>query len=176
MLFFILILVGIIWGVLEKRNKLKNNIHIEEQELNKLYLILLMGIMQLIFRIMSNFYNLHALLIPIEIILLVISLIFIDYNKKIISLSIIEIGFVLNSTVMLFNSGKMPCISNLGIQLDIRHSLMVNTTHLRVLGDIIYLPYPLDILAGLYSIGDIIIAIGLMLLIKNIYRNKLNIF
>jgi hypothetical protein len=176
MLFFILIAIGIIVGNLEKRNKLKNNIHIEYRELNKLYLIYLIGIIQLIFRIMSNYYDIHSILIVTEIIILLISLIFIYYNRNIYSLLIIELGFILNSTAMLVNNGKMPCISNLGMQLDIRHSIITSTTQLKFLGDCIYLPYPFNILAGLYSIGDIIIAIGLMLLIKNIYKNKLKLF
>lgn len=176
MLFFVLIFIGIIWGQIEKRNKLKNNIYIEYKKLNKLYLIYLIGFVQLVFRIMSNFYDLHIILIPIEVVILLISLVFIYYNRSVLPLLVIELGFLLNSIVMLLNKGQMPCISNLGMQLDVRHALMNGATHLKFLGDIIYLPYPLSLLAGLYSIGDMIIAIGLMFLIKNTYKNKLKLF
>lgn len=176
MLFFILIFIGIVWGSIEKKYKIKNNIHIEYIQLNKLYLIYLIGITQFIFRIISNFYNLHSVLIITEIIILLISLIFIYHNRNVYSLLIIETGFILNSIVMLANRGQMPCVSSLDTHLDVRHSLMTYFTHFKSLGDIIYLPYPLDVLAGLYSIGDIIIAIGLMILIKNAYKNKLKLF
>lgn len=111
-----------------------------------------------------------------EVIILLISLIFVYYNKYILSFWIIELGFIFNTFVMILNNGKMPCVNNLNIQFDIRHTIITNTTRLKLLSDIIYLPYPLNILAKLYSIGDIIIAIGLMLLIKEIYKNKLKLF
>lgn len=172
MVFFILMFIGLLWGYYIKYFN-KNNIKKQSYfQIHKSWLLYLFIIIQIGFRILSIFYNLEFILVFIEIFALILSLLFIYYNRKEISILIIEIGFILNSIVMICNDGMMPVIYTYGLLLDIRHSLINNTTNLIFLSDIIRLPLFLSYMAYLYSIGDLIIAIGIMFLIKDIICNE----
>jgi len=99
-------------------------------------------------------------------------------NKRIIGLATIGVGFLLNVFVMMINKGKMPVDidilekaninSSLDLivkQIDLKHCILDYDTKLSFLADVIYIPSFLGWLMPIVSIGDLIIAIGLFLII-----------
>ncbi|WP_066501159.1 DUF5317 family protein [Abyssisolibacter fermentans] len=105
-------------------------------------------------------------------------------NFRYKSLIIVFLGTVLNLLVMLINGGKIPVsiealkYANLAGKIKLLQGGKILTqtisseiTKLAFLGDIIPIPYP-NVMAKVISIGDIIIAIGIFVLIQKIMVNK----
>lgn len=159
MYLFICLILGVILRIL---NKSKTYINLKNKILLYITIILNLG-----YRIGAYFINVTSVLIPIEIISLFLIVTFICKNKEYAGVLTIGIGYILNLIVMLFNNGKMPVLTNI-IQLDYRHVPITALTKLRLLADVIYLPYPLDIGMKVSSIGDLIIGIGIMLIIRGL--------
>ena len=66
---------------------------------------------------------------------------------------------------MITNNGAMPVKTSLIVESsDVKHILMTDSSHVKWLSDIIYLPHPLDMWMKVSSVGDIIIAFGFMFL------------
>jgi len=118
------------------------------------------------------------------------------FNRKYLGLWFIGIGGLLNALVMMFNGGRMPVdISRLGnepymaeaLELimkgsDNKHVAIDSATKIPILADIISVPGFISMGMPLISIGDIIIAAGLFLLIMQIciglgkVKNNLEVF
>ncbi|MDK2901704.1 MAG: hypothetical protein PWR14_608 [Thermosediminibacterales bacterium] len=106
------------------------------------------------------------------------------YNRHIKEMLIIGFGIFLNFTVIFLNGGRMPvslrALERAGmIQLaDIlktgkytTHTVMSDSTVLKFLGDIFFLPSPYP-RPRVFSIGDGLMALGLFLLIQRYMVDK----
>jgi hypothetical protein len=109
------------------------------------------------------------------------------YNRHYAGMIIIAAGSIMNALVMTVNAGKMPVSAELLHKLnlmdaasalesgrDIKHVFIDSTTRLPFLADIIHPPSFLSIFMQIVSIGDIVIAAGLLGLLFEIVsgRNK----
>lgn len=157
MYFLICAILGVLLRVLNKDNA---SIELKHKLLLYITLIINLG-----YRITSQFIDINILLISIEISSLLLIIIFLYVNKQYVGILITGIGYISNLVVMLFNNGKMPVVTNI-TQLDYRHIPITEATTFKLLSDIISLPYPLNIGMGMSSIGDLIIGIGIMLVIR----------
>lgn len=169
MLFILMIMIGAIFGVICNIFYKNINKKVNEFKINKAYLIYIV----IISRLIVIFFKLQNLLLITEILQLILLLIIIYYNKKELSIIIAAIGFILNLIVMIFNQGRMPVstLNNYSI-LNIKHIIMSNTTNLRCLSDVLNVIYPFSLGIGAFSIGDLIITIGLSILCFRLVKNK----
>ncbi|KUO74810.1 MAG: hypothetical protein APF77_11150 [Clostridia bacterium BRH_c25] len=107
------------------------------------------------------------------------------FNRSILAFRIVFIGVFLNFIVIMANGGQMPvsgeameAIGLIDNMLDIRdgkiitHTLINNHTAFRYLGDIFVFakPYPRP---KIFSIGDVIMALGIFIYIQEIMKKKL---
>lgn len=120
----------------------------------------------------------------INILIYFVLLIGLLFNYKEFGLFITFIGSILNFIPMLFNGGRMPVSidalkkANLFDQLSMlledrimTHTLVLDDTKFKILTDIIPVSSP-DFMAKVISIGDIVIAVGLCILIVNCMKSK----
>lgn len=163
MLFFICMGIGVVWGLFSKKKSFK------VEKTNILYLILAIQLFPVLL-------GLKNLLLPSEVISLVLILYVLYYNYKELSISVIGIGFILNLITMISNNGQMP-VKTLKVisDSDIKHCVLTNLSNLKWFSDIIYLPYPLGRWMVVSSIGDLIVAVGLMILCKDLVSNYIKI-
>lgn len=100
---------------------------------------------------------------------------FLMFNFKPAGIKIIGLGILLNFMVIAANFGTMPVavtgmpvkvIQELKTGRDGIHSLLTDSSRLAFLGDVIKIKHPLHGKLGWFSIGDIIMDIGLILLIS----------
>jgi hypothetical protein len=109
------------------------------------------------------------------------------FNIKKLSFKIILIGFAINFLVIILNGGQMPVSADAMLKagLDknleviqngkiVTHTIINSTTKVSFLGDIFRLsrPYPMP---KVYSVGDIIMAIGVFAYIQEIMVKKINL-
>ena len=119
----------------------------------------------------ESFFYIHILIYSILIIGL-------SMNWSSIGLRIVLFGSILNFLPMLFNNGKMPVLlealkySKLTDQITLleegrimTHALATGNTKLIILGDIIPIGKPY-IFPKIISLGDLLIALGLFILIQ----------
>lgn len=105
-------------------------------------------------------------------------------NRKYSGFLVMGVGSILNAIVMLANSGRMPvsvplleragefeAIAFLQSGMDYRHVAMNESTHLVFLADIIHLPGILGNAMRVVSIGDIVIAVGIGMIVFEIVKN-----
>lgn len=119
------------------------------------------------FWLYQEFYLLH--LVSYGLILVPLLL-----NYKRVGMVLMGIGTVLNMIPIIFNEGKMPVKVPGGISepiFDLGHTMMVATTKVKGLSDILYLskPYPIP---KVLSIGDLFIMVGVFWLIQTIMCSK----
>lgn len=125
----------------------------------------------------DKFFYIH-----IFIYLLLIVGLFMNFHDK--GLRITLLGSIFNFLPLIMNNGRMPVslnalkYSNLYTQIAlleegriITHSLASKTTKLILLGDIIPIPKPY-FFPKIISIGDILIALGLFILIQSYMKNR----
>jgi hypothetical protein len=169
-LFLILALIGVVLGLTVKK--------FQRFEIRHIRLVYYIIVVQLSVRLLSLIVGVdlvEMILNPIQMITFLIILILLVYNRKQVGIMIIGMGFIMNLIVMMVNQGKMPVLINQVVEFDLRHTMMIESTKLKILGDIIRLPHPLDIGMMISSIGDIVIAVGLMIIIAQmIYTEKTN--
>jgi hypothetical protein len=163
------VVVSVIIGWL-RRGKL---IHLGSMDVKGLFLFFVGGTFQLLVFAFAKetgnslqqwmfhqFYSLHLLSYGIIMIPLVI-------NYKWLGLNLMGLGTVLNFLPIMTNQGKMPVAVPLQYDpiFDLGHSLLVSSTKLKFLSDIIFIgpPYPLP---KVLSIGDIFIMVGVFWLIQ----------
>lgn len=125
----------------------------------------------------DKFFYIHIFIYSILIVGL-----FMNFHDK--GLRITLLGSILNFLPLIMNNGRMPVslkalkYSNLYPQISlleegriVTHSLANKTTKLFLLGDIIPIPKPY-LLPKIISIGDILIALGLFILIQSYMKNR----
>lgn len=110
-----------------------------------------------------NFYLLHMLSYVFVLVPFVL-------NRQYKSLYLMAIGTILNMIAIVFNQGKMPVrlpVEQMDTVFDLGHSLLVDSTKVKFLTDIIYVgpPYPLP---KVLSIGDLFLIVGVFWLIQQI--------
>lgn len=159
--------------------------NIEKLELNKWYLILIAGGIQLALTILQKnnppwadliledyFIYIHALSY-----VLILYCTLMNIKRK--SMKLFLVGVLLNFLVITFNGGKMP-VSITGIkginsptielphrEYDIKHMAVTPETKLVYLADIILIPRPYP-LPKILSIGDVFLMLGLFVFIQEI--------
>lgn len=107
------------------------------------------------------------------------------FNRSTPAFKIIFIGMFLNFIVIMANGGQMPVsgkamagIGLIGNMIEIRdgriitHTLMNNHTVFKYLGDIFVLPKPYP-RPKIFSIGDILMALGIFIYIQGIMIKKI---
>lgn len=107
------------------------------------------------------------------------------FNRRILAFKIIFIGIFLNFIVIMANGGQMPvsgeAMLNIGLIENmhnirdgkiITHALINNHTVFKFLGDIFVLPEPYP-RPKIFSIGDVIMAVGIFMYIQEIMIKKL---
>lgn len=133
----------------------------------------------------SNFIEAKFFYIHVFIYLLLLIGLFMNFHEE--GFRVVLLGALGNFFPILLNGGKMPVsikalkYSNLYTQLSLldegrimTHGLVDNTTKLVFLGDIIPIPKPYP-LPKIISIGDIFIAIGLLIIIIKFMKKQLSI-
>jgi len=164
------ILIGYILG-----GRLK---HLSQAAFKKLYLAVGGFLIQvLIFSDIPFFKTLQQhhenIIVVLHIISYILILIFIAVNYKVPGIAIIGIGILLNATVIILNRGHMPAsiesfsFSSVGKHADLlsqgksvnNSKAITGDTILPWLGDIFALPSYIPF-SNVFSIGDIIIAVG----------------
>ncbi len=141
---------------------------------NKTWLILLsIGIQIIIFNpVWERYAGGYSLTNIFYIASIFILLYFVIINRKVSGFILYGLGVTANGAAIIANGGYMPSsvealekINSGAASYNIVP--ITNETNLRYLCDIFYLPQ-----VNVYSIGDILIAAGIFLLIQNIMVNK----
>lgn len=161
---------------------------IEHKKVEQFYLILLGFAIQLvIFNEKFSYSKLNFLTPILYIYSLFILLIFMVLNLQHKGIKIAGIGFLSNLAVIVSNGGYMPQnllkLKLIGEQEKVEllkqfghfynGIVMSPNTHLNFLGDIIVIP-KLKFLMGVYSIGDVVITIGITLFIFEFLKFERN--
>lgn len=167
-MFVLALIASIIIGYILK-GKLQNLADIKLKYINLIFIgfIIEFGIILLIQnKILTASLNTYLL----DIVMYVFIFSFVILNKKNPYIVIMGIGFLLNAIAIFSNGGTMPvsqgAVEVLGFSNSVNneglYSLIGNSTRFALLGDII----PIDFIGRfIVSIGDIIAAIGMSLLI-----------
>ena len=119
----------------------------------------------------------------LHLLMYIILLVFVYLNKKFYEVLIIGSGFLLNMIAIFFNGGVMPVSEAVAVKMGLGdiiknissyglYKLVDGNTVFAFLCDVIPRPYPRPLVI---SIGDIVIAVGLFLLVLKLMGNK-NIF
>jgi len=177
MLYLIVIVLGAVLGILAK-GRISN---ILDLKFEKLWLLLIAVFIQISIRVLAlnglidaAKYSLVTQGVAFSLLLIVVW-----YNKRLLGVLVIGIGSFANMLVMMLNGGLMPVSRRLleenealsgGVELiknasDGKHILINEATKLTVLSDIIEMPPFLGWLMPIVSIGDLIIAVGVFLLV-----------
>ncbi len=177
MLYLIVIVLGAVLGMLAK-GRISN---VLELKIEKLWLLLIAVFIQIAIRglalkglVDAAKYSLITQGISFFLLLIVLW-----YNKRLLGVLVIGLGSLANMLVMMLNGGLMPISGQLlkeyetfswGMELlnngsDGRHILINEGTKLTILSDIIKMPPFLGWLMPIVSIGDLIIAVGIFLLV-----------
>jgi len=161
---------------------------IEHKKVEQFYLILLGFAIQLvIFNEKFSYSKLNFLTPILYIYSLFILLIFMVLNLQYKGIKIAGIGFLSNLAVIVSNGGYMPQnllkLELIGEQEKVEllkqfghfynGIVMSPNTHLNFLGDIIVIP-KLKFLMGVYSIGDVVITIGITIFIFEFLKFERN--
>ena len=106
-------------------------------------------------------------------------------NRRYLGIVTIGSGCFLNALVIMLNGGKMPVSTELLEQkglveaarllesgLDSKHAVLAENTKLAFLADVIYLPYFPGFLMRIVSLGDLLIAAGLFVLVFEIVGRR----
>ncbi|MEG1257304.1 DUF5317 family protein [Clostridium sp.] len=176
-MFLFAIVLAVIIGYLSK-GSLEN---LSELRFKSVYLIIIGFLLEFIMKIflengMLEFGGL-TYFINITMYGLIMSFIFVNRKDKMIL--IVGLGFLLNIIVIFGNSCTMPigtwAMNCLGVNgsVDTKglYSILTSETNFKLLADI--LPYKFWRYGGIASVGDIVLAIGVMgIIIKGMKSNK----
>jgi len=180
----IIVLIAIIIAVIVNKGLRA----IEHKKVEQFYLILLGFAIQLvIFNEKFSYSKLNFLTPILYIYSLFILLIFMVLNLQHKGIKIAGIGFLSNLAVIVSNGGYMPQnllkLKLIGEQEKVEllkqfghfynGIVMSPNTHLNFLGDIIVIP-KLKFLMGVYSIGDVVITIGITIFIFEFLKFERN--
>lgn len=159
-----------------RKGNLKN---LQNIDIHGWYLLFIAGILQVVLKLgyFETFFY------PIVIFSYICILSCLVMNFRQFSMVITFVGVLLNFLVIAFNKGFMPVSSKgleiagydmssiTSIQLDTFHALIVDSTRLAFLSDIIPIPKPYP-LPQMLSIGDFFIMIGVFMFFQNATLTK----
>ncbi|MEG2288971.1 MAG: DUF5317 family protein [Clostridium sp.] len=176
MFLFAIVLAIIIGYLLKGRLGNLNNLRF-----TSLYLVIIGFSIELIMKILlkNEFLGIGYFTYFFNIIMYGLIMIFIVVNRKNKMVLIIGLGLLLNAIVIFSNNCTMPigtrAMGFLGVSGNVEikglYSILTNETNFKILADII--PYKVLRYGGIASIGDIIIAIGVMgIIIKGMSFKK----
>lgn len=118
--------------------------------------------------------------VPLHILSYVFAAIFVWLNRGIPGMVIIGLGALCNLIAILANGGVMPAtpaaLRSAGIVQNsgqFANSTVVDDAKLQFLGDVFAVPDSWPIIANVFSIGDVLIAIGIFVLIHGVCGSKL---
>ncbi|HWC13231.1 MAG TPA: DUF5317 domain-containing protein [Actinomycetota bacterium] len=124
----------------------------------------------------DSFENLH---VPLHFISYLFAGLFVWMNRRIPGMLIIGLGAALNLIAITANGGVMPAtpaaLRSAGITETegFVNSTSVQDPKLQFLGDIWAIPDSVPILDNVFSIGDVLIAIGIVVLVHGVCGSKL---
>lgn len=169
------IIFSIIIGYILK-GKLKN---FESVDIKGLYAVTFSFILQFIVIMLIRKGLLHAgiIIYVLHLIMYILLFYFVYLNRQYLFIVLMGIGFLLNAIPIFLNGGSMPVsletCRKVGLVVNLTKLGMYNAinsgTKLWILGDIIPKNF---ITREVISIGDIVIAVGLMLFMINIMIKK----
>ncbi|HHW48965.1 MAG TPA: DUF5317 domain-containing protein [Clostridiaceae bacterium] len=186
MLYILPIVLGFAMGIAMK-GKLGNVLNFR---LEKAWILLLAFVIQAGAQIMSfnGLTGINDYTVIIQGCVIILLLIGFWYNRKYAGIIIMSFGFFLNAIVMMLNGGKMPVSydilqkNNLREALDLllagrdsKHALIDENTKLWFLSDVIYMPGIFRYAGGLVSIGDLVIAAGIFVLVAEVVSNRIGL-
>lgn len=175
-MFLFSVILGIVLGYLLK-GKLEN---LNNLEIRGWWLIILGFLVEFVMKVFlkSEYLEIGNFTYFLNIIIYSSIMIFIYINRKYKMILIIGLGFILNIIVIFGNGCTMPIsakameILNVGGQVETKglYSILNQETNFKLLADII--PYKIWKLSGIASIGDIVLAIGIIGIIVSGMRLK----
>ncbi|MCX8132264.1 MAG: DUF5317 domain-containing protein [Clostridia bacterium] len=180
MLYVLMILSGILLGLLTG-GKLSNLV---EFKLEKAWIVMLAFILLVTVRIAGmKFYVLNEYAMIANGLVAIILFIGLWYNRYYAGIWLIGAGSFMNALIILLNDGKMPVGVKVALKAgvvpeivksDIRHFVFYKSSEVKLsfLADVVYLPGFIGYGMPIVSIGDLIIAAGLAVLMMQIVRNK----
>jgi len=175
MLYILAIVLGIALGI-AAGGKISNLL---DFRLEKVWLILLAFCIQISSQILSyrglNFFSRNIFIIQSIVFIMLFAAMW--FNRSYAGVLVVGAGCLLNAVVMILNGGKMPVspevLETINIPgaveiiekgLDVRHTLINETTKLPFLADIIHPPSVLSYMMQVVSIGDLVVVLGIMIL------------
>lgn len=118
--------------------------------------------------------------VPLHIMSYGFAAVFVWANRDIPGMVIIAVGAACNLAAILANDGVMPAtpaaLRSAGFETDTEgfaNSAVVEDAKLQFLGDIFAIPDSVPILDNVFSIGDVLIAIGIVVLVHGVCGSKL---
>jgi hypothetical protein len=175
-LFFISIIIGYLM-----KGSIKN---IDVSNIRGLYLIFIAFFIEfaIIMSIRKGFITIGYITYGMDLVMYILIFLFIYLNRSNIYLVLMGAGFLLNALPIFFNGGAMPVSVEAAVYTGLiqdadsaklssygLYSLIDSNTKLWFLGDIIPRKYPRPIV---FSIGDLISAIGLSLFVITSMKKK----
>lgn len=124
----------------------------------------------------DSFENLH---VPLHFVSYAFAAVFVWMNRHIPGMLIVGVGAALNLIAITANGGVMPASPEALETAGIVHtkgfvnSTAVDDPKLQFLGDIFAIPDSVPILDNVFSIGDVLIAIGIVGLVHGVCGSKL---
>jgi hypothetical protein len=183
MLYLVVIILGAVFGILA-RGRISNILSLKFE---KLWLLMAVVGIQTTIRVLAfkGLIDVQRYSFMVQGAAFILLLVVLWYNRRHLGVLVIGIGCLANILVMMVNGGMMPVSSQLikkvgdlssSLELlkngaDGKHILINEATKLRVLSDIIEMPPFLGWLMPVVSIGDLIVAVGIFLLVFFAVRN-----
>lgn len=171
------IIIGLIFGKL-RSGKISELERVRFRGLRFIFLVILLDFILRFFIMLLEPPVSSALFFVypfVSILIYIFTILMLDLNKNLKYVRIIESGFVLNLLPMILNGGKMPVSPEAILKIGkvneyallkgdflLGHKILTDGTRFKILSDIIPVKY---IIPKVISIGDIVIAIGLILFI-----------
>lgn len=124
----------------------------------------------------DSFENLH---VPLHFVSYAFAAAFIWMNRHIPGMLILALGAALNLIAIAANGGVMPAspraleIAGITHTRGFVNSTSVEDANLQFLGDIFAIPDSVPILDNVFSIGDVLIAIGIVVLVHGVCGSRL---
>jgi hypothetical protein len=124
----------------------------------------------------------HDVLAVIHVLSYVLAAVFVIANRKLLCMSMVTLGAVLNAIVIAANKGVMPAtraaLETAGrpVVPDFENSTYVAGAKLPFLGDIFAVPKDvvhLSILANVFSIGDVLVVLGATIMLHWLCESRL---
>ena len=124
----------------------------------------------------DSFVNLH---VPLHFLSYAFAALFLWLNRKVPGMLIVGLGAALNLIAISANGGVMPAspraleIAGIVETKGFVNSTAVDDPKLQFLGDIFAIPDSVPVLDNVFSVGDVVIAIGIVVLVHGVCGSRL---